>query len=79
MILIRTKLLRFWSHIKSAAIRIGGDILRIEGSADPVLTEANTHFWINFEYQGEPTALGGFPVKNHLKSKDHSKQWLSSK
>jgi hypothetical protein len=45
---IRTELIRFWSYIRSAAIRIGDDILEIEGSADPVLTEANNHFWINF-------------------------------
>ena len=32
---IRTKLIRFWSYIKQAAIRIGDDILEIEGSADP--------------------------------------------
>jgi hypothetical protein len=77
---IRSKLIRFWSYIRSAAIRIGDDILEIEGSADPVLTEANNHYWINFEYEGELTTLGGFPaVKDHLKSKYHSKQWLSSK
>merc|ERR1712151_340570 len=28
---IRTKLVRFWSYIKSAAIRIGSDILEVEG------------------------------------------------
>jgi hypothetical protein len=80
---IRTKLVRFWSYIKSSAIRIGDDILEIEGSADPVLTEAKNHYWINFEYQGELTTLGGFPVKYHLKDKYQSKRWfeidLSSK
>jgi hypothetical protein len=80
---IRTKLVRFWSYIKSTAIRIGDDILEIEGSADPVLTEANNHYWINFEYQGELTTLGGFPVKYHLKDMHQSKRWfeidLSSK
>jgi hypothetical protein len=80
---IRTKLVRFWSYIKSSAIRIGDDILEIEGSADPVLTEANNHYWINFEYQGQLTTLGGFPVKYHLKDMYQSKRWfeidLSSK
>jgi hypothetical protein len=80
---IRTKLIRFWSYIRSAAIRIGDDILEIEGSADPVLTEANNHYWINFEYQGVLTTLGGFPVKYHLKDMYQSKRWfeidLSSK
>jgi hypothetical protein len=80
---IRTKLVRFWSYIKSSAIRIGDDILEIQGSADPVLTEANNHYWINFEYQGELTTLGGFPVKYHLKDMYLSKRWfeidLSSK
>jgi hypothetical protein len=80
---IRTKLIRFWSYIRSAAIRIGDDILEIEGSADPVLTGANNHYWINFEYQGELTTLGGFPVKYHLQDMYQSKRWfeidLSSK
>jgi hypothetical protein len=80
---IRTKLIRFWSYIRSAAIRIGDDILEIEGSADPVLTEANNHYWINFEYQGELKTLGGFPVKYHLQDTYQSKRWfeidLSSK
>jgi hypothetical protein len=57
---IRTKLVRFWSYIKQAAIRIGNDILEIEGSADP--TDMDTHYWINLEYKGELKTLGGFPV-----------------
>jgi hypothetical protein len=80
---IRTKLIRFWSYIRSAAIRIGDDILEIGGSADPVLTEANNHYWINFEYQGELTTLGGFPIVYHLQDMYQSKRWfeidLSSK
>jgi hypothetical protein len=76
---IRTKLIRFWSYIRSAAIRIGDDILEIEGSADPVLTEANNHYWINVEYQGELTTLGGFPVKYHLNGLSNTKRWMSSK
>jgi hypothetical protein len=57
---IRTKLIRFWSYIKQAAIRIGDEILEIEGSADP--TNMETHYWINLEYKGELKTLGGFPV-----------------
>jgi hypothetical protein len=76
---IRTKLVRFWSYIKSSAIRIGDDILEIEGSTDP--EEAHNHYWINFQYQGKLTTLGGFPVKYHYVTK--SKRWfeidLSSK
>lgn len=33
---IRTKLVRFWSHIKSAVIRIGDDILELEGAVATV-------------------------------------------
>jgi len=54
---IRTKLVRFWSYIKRAAIRIGDDILEIEGSED-----RDTQFWINFQYNSEATAIGGFPL-----------------
>jgi len=55
---LRTKLVRFWSYIKTAAIRIGNDILEIEGWSD-----ANpARYWINYEYQGELNELGGFPV-----------------
>jgi hypothetical protein len=57
---IRTKLVRFWSYIKQAAIHIGDDILEIEGSADP--TDMDAHYWINLEYKGELKTLGGFPV-----------------
>jgi len=55
---LRTKLVRFWSYIKTAAIRIGNDILEIEGWSD-----ANpARYWINYEYQGELNEIGGFPV-----------------
>jgi hypothetical protein len=57
---IRTKLVRFWSYIKNAAIRIGDDILEVEGSGDP--EDADTHYWFNLEYQGKIRTLGGFPV-----------------
>lgn len=80
---IRTKLVRYWSYIKSAAIRIGDDILEIEGSEDAVLTDANNRYWINFQYQGELKTLGGFPIRYHLKAMYENKRWfeidLSSK
>jgi hypothetical protein len=57
---IRTKLVRFWSYIKNAAIRIGDDILEVEGSGDP--EDADTHYWFNLEYQGKIRTLGGFPL-----------------
>ena len=31
---IRTKVVRYWSYIKSSAIRIGEDILEVEGGAE---------------------------------------------
>ncbi|CAJ1946112.1 unnamed protein product [Cylindrotheca closterium] len=59
---IRTKLVRYWSYIKRAAIRIGEDILEIEGSSD--LAEIDPIFWINFDYQPEDVkTIGGFPLK----------------
>mmetsp|Transcript_7090 Transcript_7090/g.16565 ORF Transcript_7090/g.16565 Transcript_7090/m.16565 type:complete len:1051 (+) Transcript_7090:2086-5238(+) len=57
---IRTKLVRFWSYIKTASILIGNDILEIQGSADP--NDHETHYWFNFEYQGDATEIGGFPL-----------------
>merc|ERR1711935_833025 len=55
---IRTKIVRFWSYIQRAAIRIGNDILEVEGSIDMT----KVIYWINYEYMGELTDLGGFPV-----------------
>jgi len=57
---IRTKVVRYWSYIKNAAIRIGNDILEIEGTAD--LDDPKAHYWINFEYQGDLDEFAGFPV-----------------
>jgi hypothetical protein len=63
---IRTEILRQWSYIKHGAIRIGNDILEVEGGAD------ENHYWINKVYQGELTTLGGFPVKyKKANSKQH--------
>jgi len=63
---IRTKTVRFWSYIKEVAIKIGNDILEIEGSPDT--DDAEAHYWINFEYQGELESIGGFPVTQKLPS-----------
>jgi hypothetical protein len=76
---IRTKLVRFWSYVKQAAIRIGDDILEVEGTADALDNE--NHYWFNFEYQGgrktynmnlkkHPViaTLGGFPVTLEVSS-----------
>lgn len=62
---IRTKLVRHWSYIKSAAIRIGDDILEVEGSTN----EAVSKFWINLEFQGNLRTIGGFPVQFHKRDK----------
>lgn len=63
---LRTKIVRFWSYIKNAAIRIGNDILEVEGSAEPSNTE--NRYWINFEHQGELKEVGGFPVSVKIQS-----------
>jgi hypothetical protein len=57
---IRTKLVHFWSYIQNAVIRIGNDILEIQGSGKAF--DPETHYWFNYEYQGEVTHLGGFSV-----------------
>jgi len=63
---IRTKLVRFWSYIKTVAIKIGNDILEVQGSADA--DDAEAHYWINYEYQGELEDFAGFPVTQALPS-----------
>eukprot|EP00980_Cylindrotheca_fusiformis_P020037 scaffold7131_cov136-Cylindrotheca_fusiformis.AAC.2 len=57
---IRTKLVRYWSYIKSAAVRIGDDILEVQGAADT--EDGDLHYWINLDYQGPLRSLGGFPL-----------------
>jgi hypothetical protein len=76
---IRTKLVRFWSYIKSAAIRIGDDILEVQGNADP--NDPENHYWVNLEYQGELKTIGGFPVTmlQPISYKRHFEIDLSSK
>jgi len=58
---IRTKLVRFWSYIENAAIHIGDDILEVQGSTDAA-DQTEAIYWYNFEYQGEMTHFGGFPI-----------------
>jgi len=76
---IRTKLVRFWSYIKKAAIRIGNDVLEVEGKSDP--EEFDTSYWFNLEYKGEATSIGGFPLTIHDNkvSKSYFEIDLSSK
>ena len=62
---IRTKIIRYWSYIKNAAIRIGEDILEIEGGLE---TDSENHYWFNMEYQGKLDKIGGFPVSSHMQS-----------
>eukprot|EP00980_Cylindrotheca_fusiformis_P006756 scaffold1410_cov123-Cylindrotheca_fusiformis.AAC.4 len=64
---IRTKLVRFWSYIESAAVRIGADILEVQGSGDPEF--GVTNYWFNLEPVGELTTVGGFPVTLNEKSR----------
>lgn len=63
---VRTKIIRFWSYIETVAIRIGNDVLEVTGSAD--VDDANPHYWINYEYQGELDTFAGFPVTQELPS-----------
>lgn len=55
---IRTKIVRYWSYIERAVVKIGNDILEVQGTFD--MTKAN--YWINFEYLGDLVDLAGFPV-----------------
>lgn len=58
---IRTQLVRYWSYIKRAAVRIGDDILEVGGGPDTSKTGAL--YWINFEHQSKAqTTIGGFPL-----------------
>ncbi|CAJ1939299.1 unnamed protein product [Cylindrotheca closterium] len=56
---IRTKVVRYWSYIKSVAMRIGADIFEIEGNAD---MSEDLRYWINMEFKGAVKNVGGFPV-----------------
>lgn len=63
---IRTKIVRYWSYIKTVAIKIGNNILEIEGSVDA--DDAEPHYWINYEYQGDLDTFCGFSVTQFLPS-----------
>jgi len=69
---IRTKLVRYWSYIRSVAILIGDEILEIEGSDDFVETD-ELFYWYNLEEQSEIKTLGGFSVFAHRQSKKKQK------
>eukprot|EP00980_Cylindrotheca_fusiformis_P017454 scaffold5439_cov132-Cylindrotheca_fusiformis.AAC.13 len=76
---IRTKLVKFWSFIQNAAIRIGEDTLEMQGSPDLSVNKGNNHYWINSVYQGQVTTLGGFPVKAKYAGKHKKRRWFYSK
>ncbi|CAJ1954197.1 unnamed protein product [Cylindrotheca closterium] len=59
---LRTNMVRSWSYIKTAAIRIGNDILEVQGSAAKEDGIDKRHYHINFEHLGPLTHLGGYPV-----------------
>merc|ERR1711935_58357 len=63
---IRTKIVRYWSYIKNIAIKIDSDILEIEGSAGA--DDAEAHYWVNYEFQGDFETFAGFPVTQELPS-----------
>ncbi|CAJ1968918.1 unnamed protein product [Cylindrotheca closterium] len=58
---IRTKMVRFWSYIRNAAVRIGHDVIELEGSDDT--QDQSIRFWYNMEFKAkDATTLGGFPM-----------------
>jgi hypothetical protein len=67
---IRTEVVRRWSYIKHAAIRIGDDILQVEGG------DVNENrYWFNKVHHGELKTIGGFPVK-YNKDNEHQRSFL---
>jgi len=67
---IRTKVIRYWSYIQSVAIRIGTDILEVQGNADYSQHQGIVKYWFNLEYQANVTSManGLFPVTIHVRS-----------
>ena len=64
---IRTKLVRYWSYVKAVAIRIGDDILEVEGTAEE--THIGNQYWFNYVFQGDlDQQIGGFPVTTEILS-----------
>lgn len=56
-------MVRYWSYIKTVAIRIGNDILEVEGSAAKEDGVDKRHYRINYEYRGSlEDGIGGFPI-----------------
>jgi len=71
---IRTKIVRFWSYIQSVAIRIGNDILEVQGSVNnEEKGNAKLHYWSNHEYKGDLEDLAGFPINIGFK---HDKYFI---
>lgn len=56
---IRTKLVRHWSYIKNAAVRIGTEVLEVEGNADP---SKKLKYWYNFASRAKIDSIAGFPI-----------------
>eukprot|EP00526_Cylindrotheca_closterium_P010692 CAMPEP_0113614142 /NCGR_PEP_ID=MMETSP0017_2-20120614/7008_1 /TAXON_ID=2856 /ORGANISM="Cylindrotheca closterium" /LENGTH=413 /DNA_ID=CAMNT_0000523289 /DNA_START=73 /DNA_END=1314 /DNA_ORIENTATION=+ /assembly_acc=CAM_ASM_000147 len=59
---VRTSMVRYWSYVKTASIRIGNDVLEVEGSADKEDGIDKRHYHFNFEHLGPLTEIGGYPV-----------------
>mmetsp|Transcript_46246 Transcript_46246/g.112083 ORF Transcript_46246/g.112083 Transcript_46246/m.112083 type:complete len:312 (+) Transcript_46246:839-1774(+) len=57
---IRTKIAGVRSYIKSVGIKIGDDVLEIEGSPNP--RDEDALYWFNNEYQAKLANMAGFPV-----------------
>jgi len=71
---IRTKLVRYWSYIKNVVIRIGSDILEVEGSVDP---STDFRYWYNIEFRSpDLKEVGGFPVTIKHREYGHYKRGL---
>jgi hypothetical protein len=54
---IRTEIVRKWSYIKVAAIRIGEDVLLVEGG-----DVKENRYWFNKVFHGVLKTIGGFPL-----------------
>jgi hypothetical protein len=67
---IRTEIVRKWSYIKHAVIRIGDDVLQIEGG------DVNENrYWFNKVYHGVLKTIGGFPLSYH-KENEHQRSFI---
>jgi len=56
---VRTEIIRSYSYVKSAAVRLGNDILEVEGSTK----DYENYYWLNGESLGTLKYFGGFPIK----------------